>query len=344
MLRVATIIGARPQFIKASVVSNQFKLNNVDETLINTGQHYDINMSDLFFKELELPEPKYNLNVGSNSHAKQTGLMMEKLDSIVMKESFDIICVYGDTNSTLAGALVASKSNIPVVHIESGLRSYNRRMPEEINRVLTDHVSDILFCPSENARFNLVQEGIKKNVYNVGDVMFDIFKKNEKLFSTTNKYGDYCLLTLHRAENTTKLNLKLRLKQLSSLTTKIIFPLHPRTRKCLEEFEIQLPKNISAIDPVGWFELMGLVKNAKFVLTDSGGLQKEAFWQKKYCFTLRNETEWIETLNMKANQLVKPKEDINFIINENNINYNNPYGDGKASVKIVNTIKNRYIS
>ena len=182
MLRVATIIGARPQFIKASVVSNQFKLNNVDETLINTGQHYDINMSDLFFKELELPEPKYNLNVGSNSHAKQTGLMMEKLDSIVMKESFDIICVYGDTNSTLAGALVASKSNIPVVHIESGLRSYNRRMPEEINRVLTDHVSDILFCPSENARFNLVQEGIKKNVYNVGDVMFDIFKKMKNYF------------------------------------------------------------------------------------------------------------------------------------------------------------------
>ena len=287
--------------------------------------------------ELGIPEAKYNLGVGSGTHGEQTGEMLKKLEPVIEKENPDLVLVYGDTNSTLAGSLAASKLHIPIGHVEAGLRSFNRKMPEEINRILTDHVSSLLFCPSNVSEENLRKEGITNGVYVVGDVMYDIFRKFEYQFSDDNSYGEYCLLTMHRAENTTKDILQKRIQQISEVTFKVVCPVHPRTHKYMKEYSITIPKNLLLIEPVGWLELMGLVKHAQFVLTDSGGLQKEALWHGKQCFTLRNETEWTETINQRVNTMVKEEDKIN--LSENKMSdFTNPYEFGESSINIVNIL------
>ena len=337
-LKILTVVGARPQFIKASPVSHALIEAGIEEVIVNTGQHYDFNMAELFFRELEIPEAKYNLEVGSGGHGEQTGEMLKKLEPVIEKEHPDWVLVYGDTNSTLAGALAASKLQIPIGHIEAGLRSYNRKMPEEMNRVVTDHISTLLFCPSVVSKENLKREGITNGIHVLGDVMFDIFRKFEHRFPDVNPHGEYCLLTMHRAENTTKDVLSKRIHQLSKLDTKIVYPVHPRTKIALKEHSIDIPNNLLLIEPVGWLELMGLVKHAGFVLTDSGGLQKEALWHGKQCFTLRNETEWTETINQNVNTLIKINDDI--ILKEaKNPNFSNPYGDGNSAYEITTLIK-----
>ena len=339
-MKILTVIGARPQFIKASSVSHALTGAGIQEVIINTGQHYDVNMSELFFRELQIPEAKYNLGVGSGTHGEQTGEMLKKLEPVIEKEYPDLVLVYGDTNSTLAGSLAASKIHIPIGHVEAGLRSFNRKMPEEINRVLTDHIATLLFCPSGISRENLKKEGITNGIHVVGDVMYDIFKKYEHQFPDDNLYGEYSILTMHRAENTTMDVLPKRIRQIGELDTKVIYPVHPRTRKYLKEYSIALPDNILLIEPVGWLELMGLVKHAKFVLTDSGGLQKEALWHGKHCYTLRNETEWIETINQGVNIMVKEEGKIN--LSENKMrDFTNPYGFGDSSTNIVNILNQR---
>jgi UDP-GlcNAc3NAcA epimerase len=338
-LKILTVIGTRPQFIKASPVSHALLDARIEEVIVNTGQHYDINMSELFFKELEIPGAKYDLGVGSGTHGEQTGEMLKKLEPVIEKEKPDYVLVYGDTNSTLAGSLAASKLHIPIGHVEAGLRSFNRKMPEEINRVLTDHISSLLFCPSNVSKENLKKEGITAGVHEVGDVMYDIFRKFEHQFPDDNPHGEYCLLTMHRAENTTKDVLPKRIRQISELDTRVVCPVHPRTQKYLEEYSIAIPDNLLLIDPVGWLELMGLVKHSEFVLTDSGGLQKEAFWHGKQCFTLRNETEWIETVEQKSNSIVG-EEDFLDVTTIQNGDFTNPFGDGNASEEIVEIISN----
>ena len=338
MLSILTIIGSRPQFIKAAPVSSALQNAGINEIIVNTGQHYDFNMSDIFINELNISKPNYNLNVGSNTHAKQTSDIICKLEEIIFNIKPRAVLVYGDTNSTLGAAIAVSKLKIPLIHIEGGLRSFNKAMPEEINRVITDHISSILFCPSNISKNNLSQEGIEKNVFVVGDVMYDIFKKWEEKFNSKNRYGDYVLLTMHRAENTMPDMLRKRLAQLSELAMKIIFPIHPRTKKVLAQNEITIPKNMQIIEPMGWLELMGIGRNARFIITDSGGLQKEALWLKKHCLTIREQTEWVETIQQHVNQLVKVEDNISIPALRKG-DFSNPYGDGDASEKITDIIK-----
>jgi UDP-N-acetylglucosamine 2-epimerase len=340
-MKILTIVGARPQYIKAAPVSNALKDSDIEEILVNTGQHYDFNMSDIFFKELNIPAVKYNLEVGSDTHGRQTGNMLGKLDKVIENENPEAVIVYGDTNTTMAGALSGAKHHIPVFHIEAGLRSYNKRMPEEINRVVTDHISNLLFCPSPISVNNLKKEGISEGVHVVGDVMYDIFKKFKSKFVKKNKYGDYALLTMHRAENTEKEILTKRIDQLSLLNQKIIYPIHPRTKNCIEQWSLTLPENVNIIEPVSWLELMSIAKHAKFILTDSGGLQKEALWHGIHCLTLRNETEWTETLNQKVNKLVSEDETIQ-VPDLVEGDFSNPYGDGDAASVISKIIRNYF--
>ena len=315
MPKLLTIIGSRPQFIKTAPVSSAIRNAGINEIIVNTGQHYDFNMSDIFINELNISKPDYNLSVGSSSHAKQTSDIIYKVEEIILTVKPHAVLVYGDTNSTLGGAIAVSKLDIPLIHIEAGLRSFNKAMPEEINRVITDHISTILFCPSNISKKNLNQEGIEKNVFVVGDVMYDIFKKWESKFNNKNKYGDYVLLTMHRAENTVPDMLRKRLDQLSKLDMQIIYPVHPRTKKILIQNEITIPINMQIIEPVGWIELMGIGRNARFIITDSGGLQKEALWLQKHCLTIREQTEWVETIQQDVNKLVK----VDGLIRENKI-------------------------
>ena len=338
MLSILTIIGSRPQFIKAAPVSSVLRNSSINEIIVNTGQHYDFNMSDIFINELDIPKLHYNLSIGSNTHARQISDIICKLEAIILKIKPKAVLVYGDTNSTVGGAIAVSKLGIPLIHIEAGLRSFNKAMPEEINRVITDHISTMLFCPSNISKNNLRQEGIEKNVFVVGDVMYDIFKKWESKFNYTNKYGDYVLLTMHRAENTVPDILRKRLDQLSKLDLQIIYPIHPRTKKDLSQNEITIPKNIQIIEPVGWIELMGIGRNAIFIITDSGGLQKEALWLNKHCLTIREQTEWVETIQQHVNQLVKVDDNIS-IPDLRKGDFSNPYGDGNASEKIIDIIK-----
>jgi UDP-GlcNAc3NAcA epimerase len=335
-IKLITIVGARPQFIKASAVIRAIQEFNkrekrIRELLVHTGQHYDYLMDRVFFEELRLPEPDYHLGVGSGSHARQTGLMLERIEAILQKEIPHVVMVYGDTNSTLAGALAAAKLNLPVAHVEAGLRSYNRTMPEEINRVLTDHLSTFLFCPTSQAVENLAKEGIRlgqgKIVKNVGDVMYDsilfysqIAEKKSTILEDLGLYNpqsvighrQYYLATLHRAENTDNLKrLTSILKALNKIgrTTSIILPLHPRTEKRIKNYRL-FPKfkEIKFIDPVSYLDMLKLEKNAKAILTDSGGIQKEAYWFGVPCFTLREETEWVETIEQGWNKLVGTDE------------------------------------
>lgn len=307
---IASIVGARPQFVKAAPVSRALAAS-FEEILIHTGQHYDYGMSEVFFEQLGIV-PHYNLGVGSGSHAEQTGGMMMALENLFADLRPDLVLVYGDTNSTLAGALVAAKAGIPLAHVEAGLRSYNRAMPEEINRVVADHLSDILFCPTEAAVQNIAKEGIRRNVYQVGDVMYDALLHNlaqargrSTILSALNlKPRQYALVTVHRAANTDDpANMTAILTALGKLPTRIIFPLHPRTRKLLARYGLSAPLNVSLLEPVGYFDMLILEENADCILTDSGGMQKEAYLLGVRCITLRNETEWVETVEAGWNRL-----------------------------------------
>ena len=307
-MKILTVLGARPQFVKAAVLSRVIsEKNEVDEVIVHTGQHYDKNMSDLFFDEMEIPKPKYNLNINGLSHGAMTGQMLEKIEEIIVIEKPDVLVVYGDTNSTIAGALAAKKLGVKVVHIEAGLRSYNMAMPEEVNRILTDRISDLLLCPTKSAIDNLEKEGynnIETKVVRSGDIMKDAVDyysiKSEEKSTVISKYElksqDFVLVTIHRQENTDDIS---RLKsifiafdEIQNNGTQVVLPLHPRTKTILEKNNIET--DILIIDPVGYFDMLELLKNCKLVVTDSGGLQKEAFFNKKHCVIVRDETEWVE--------------------------------------------------
>ena len=351
-MKIATIIGARPQFIKAGVVSRELKKHSdVTEVIIHTGQHYDYNMSDIFFKELEIPFPDYSLNVGSGTHGVQTAKMLSKIEEVLIKENPDWVLVYGDTNSTLAGALAAVKLHQKVAHIEAGLRSFNRLMPEEINRILTDRISDVLLAPTQTAVNELNKEGLSENTYFVGDVMFDsvLFYKDKILkkisdYKIFNLPKEYYLATIHRAENTDFPDrLQSILDAFSELDKKVILPLHPRTKNIIKNFKVS--SNIKIIEPVSYLQMLALVINSSKVLTDSGGLQKESYFLNKHCVTLRNETEWLETLSNDWNIIVGA--DKNKIVQATlkkdlQSSQFNAFGDGYSANKIVKILRERY--
>lgn len=304
-MKIVTVVGARPQFIKAAAVSRVWRQVHT-EILVHTGQHYDENMSAVFFAELDLPQPDVNLGVGSASHGAQTAAMLTGIEQVLLAEKPDWTLIYGDTNSTLAGALAAAKLHIPVAHVEAGLRSFNRAMPEEINRVLADHVSDLLFCPSQTAVNNLAAEGISQGVHLVGDVMADALTfastRAQTHSDVLQRLGltekGFLLATVHRAENTDDLaRLRAILDAFAALDEPIVFPVHPRTRTRLETLNLKSKiQNLKSIDPVGYLDMVRLEQAARMILTDSGGIQKEAYWLGVPCVTLRDETEWVETV------------------------------------------------
>ena len=361
-MKITTIIGARPQFIKAAVVSRAIADSNklvasnpsiVTEVIVHTGQHYDHNMSEVFFKELEIPEPHLNLEVGSGYHGQQTGQMLIKLEEVMLSEKPDWVLVYGDTNSTLAGALAAVKLHIPVAHVEAGLRSFNKSMPEEHNRVLTDHCSDLLFCPTSAAVKNLKIEGVANGVHRVGDVMFDSVLFNTELATKRSKILEtlklqnkaYALATVHRAENTDDSH-RLQaifeaLEKISSEGLRVVLPLHPRTRKLYDALRFSGAK-IKIIEPVSYLDMLQLEQQARLILTDSGGVQKEAYWMKVPCITLRDETEWIETVEAGWNILAGADRDkiVESAKTDRKPSKQYPaYGDGKAGEKIVDILR-----
>ena len=314
-MKILTIVGARPQFVKAAVVSQAIsKSRGLKEILLHTGQHFDANMSDVFFEQLSLPPPAYNLGIGGGTHAQNTGRAMEGIEAVLLDERPDWVLVYGDTDSTLAGTLAAAKCHIPVAHVEAGLRSFNRRMPEEINRVVTDHIAEVLFAPSKSAVENLRREGIADDkVKMIGDVMVDavhtftaIAEKRSAVLSRLGlERGGYVLATLHRQENTDDPErLAAILAGFGQSEFPIVLPLHPRTRKRLDQLGLALPSTTTIIDPVGYLDMMVLEANAEVIATDSGGVQKEAYLHGVPCITLRDETEWTELVSIGANQLV----------------------------------------
>ena len=364
-MKVVTIIGARPQFIKAASFSRVFRLQH-SEVLVHTGQHYDLNMSNVFFEELGIPKPDYNLEVGSGNHGVQTGRMLEKIEEIILKEKPDGILVYGDTNSTLAGALAASKLLLPVFHVEAGLRSYNMLMPEEQNRVLTDHISTLLFCPTKTAVDNLAKEGITSGVYNTGDIMYDAVLSYSVIAERRYKQGvwldelcnandtiinliekQYYLATIHRAENTDDSDKLLKIfAAFEKLDKPVLLPLHPRTRKMLSELDMQM-SNIVTIQPVGYLLMLYLIANAYMILTDSGGLQKEAYFLRTPCTTLRDQTEWVETLEdgwnvltpINTNSIIRTS---NRALDHQKYAHSSLFGDGHAAEHIARSIENLF--
>ena len=363
MIKILSIVGARPQFVKASAISrvilNNFK-DEIEEIIVHTGQHYDENMSFSFFEELKIPKPKYNLEISGGKHGYMTGRMIEAIEKVLIIEKPDWVLLYGDTNSTLAGAISAAKLNIRIVHIEAGLRSFNMKMPEEINRILTDRVSSLLFCPTTSAVSNLKKEGVVKGVHNVGDVMYDVALFYEKLSKKTSKIKSkinlkeqdkFILATVHRAENTDDPNkLKEVLIALAEMSKNnpIVFPIHPRTLKLINDYKFNhLLENIIVLPPLSFLEMIDLEKSSSLIITDSGGVQKEAFFYKTRCLTIRDETEWIETIESGANKLISA--DSNSIVKEAKLILNSntkvqfqdkPYGDGNAALDILTTIIN----
>lgn len=353
-MKILTILGARPQFIKAGSISREIsKYNKIEEIIVHTGQHYDANMSDIFFDEMEIPKPNYFLGIGGKSHGAMTGQMIEKIEEVALKEKPDWILVYGDTNSTLAGAIVASKLHIKLAHIEAGLRSFNMKMPEEINRILTDRVSNILFCPTDISIKNLKNEGFENfdcKIVKSGDVMQDgaIFYKKLAVKPNIEIKSDFILCTIHRAENTDDENrLKSIFEALEEISkeVQVVLPLHPRTKKILESLDLNI-KNLTIIEPVGYLEMVWLIDKCSFVMTDSGGLQKEAYFFEKQCITLRDETEWIELVNCGANTLVGANKEKILKAYKNNTIFNKEtlkldlYGGGKASENIIKELIN----
>jgi UDP-GlcNAc3NAcA epimerase len=353
MYKIVTILGARPQFIKASVVSNVFKdSGTINEIILHTGQHFDEKMSNIFFQEMMIPKPKYNLEIHSLSHGAMTGRMIEEIEKILLIEKPDAVLVYGDTNSTLAGAIAAKKLNFILIHIESGLRAFSYSLPEEMNRVLTDRISNLLFCPSKEAIINLTNEGFNNfecKFLNVGDVMYDACLKfsnnNSKILEKLDlKPSSYVLSTIHRNENTDNIeNLKNIISALNEISkeTRVILPIHPRTRNLIFLNNISIDFNI--IDPIGYIDMMKLISNCTIVISDSGGIQKEAYFNKKNCLNLRNESEWKELIDNKNNINVGNKTEsiINAYNNrfELNQNYESDfYGSGNSSQLIVSEI------
>lgn len=354
-MRLLTIIGARPQFIKAAAVNRATQEAGIDEVIVHTGQHFDKNMSEVFFTEMNIPKPDYNLNINSLGHGAMTGRMIEEIEKVIQKEKPDMLMVFGDTNSTIAGALAAKKLLLKVAHVEAGLRSFNMAMPEEINRILTDRISDYLFCPTHTAIENLEREGFKNfpcQIENVGDVMYDASLYYSKLAENKASFAkslditnnEYVLCTVHRQENTDNpKRLKSIFSALEEINSdkKVVLPLHPRTRKILKDQGIA--PGFTMIDPVGYFDIIYLMKHANLILTDSGGMQKEAFFFGKYCITLRDETEWTELIDNHVNKLAGSDKDLildsfSELTNKKFMATKSLYGDGNASEKIVNKL------
>lgn len=355
-VRLLTIVGARPQFIKAAVVSLRISGTGIEEHLLHTGQHYDAEMSDTFFDELNIPAPSHVLGVGSGSHGRQTGLMLEGIEKVLVAQTPDAVLVYGDTNSTLAGALAATKLHVPVAHVEAGLRSFNRRMPEEVNRVLTDHMSSILFAPTAKAVDNLSREGIVgDHVRLVGDVMYDlavltserIGDPSERVARFGVQPGKFVLATVHRAENTDNVD---RLHAIVdgldrvSATIVVVLPLHPRTRKTLADAgQLNRVRQLRIVEPLGYGDMAALEMAAAAIATDSGGVQKEAFFHRRPCVTLRDETEWTELVELGWNRLVPPRsaeavaEGVLGAIGSQGQSAE-PYGSPNAGRRIVETL------
>ena len=354
-MKIITIVGARPQFVKAAALSRELaKHNNIEEILVHTGQHFDANMSDVFFDEMQIPKPKYNLDINSVGHGAMTGRMLEGIEKILLEEKPDLLLVYGDTNSTIAGALAAKKIHIKVAHVEAGLRSFNMEMPEEVNRILTDRISDLLLCPTQTAIDNLNKEGyqnIDTRIVKCGDVMQDaalFYAKTSQEKATISKainLEGFILCTLHRAENTDDpKRLTDIVEALNEIhkTTPVVLPLHPRTKGKVEALGIDL--KVKLIDPVGYFDMIELLKKCVLVMTDSGGLQKEAFFFQKNCVTMRDQTEWVELIENNVNVLVgangnKIKAEANRMLSQQSNFDINLYGNGKACENIVKEIK-----
>ena len=360
-MRIISVVGARPQFVKAAVVSRALRdVSGIDEILVHTGQHYDDRMSQRFFDELDIPPPAVNLQIGSETHGAQTGAMLAGLEAVLLRERPEWVLVYGDTNSTLAGALAAAKLNVPVAHVEAGLRSFNRAMPEEINRIVADHVSALLFAPTDRAVTNLLNEGLPQSrIHQVGDVMYDAAQHFsdrarqrsrviEQLQLTPGRYG---LCTIHRAENTDRGDLLRAI--VAALTTiaaslPIVFPVHPRTRKALERENLNgPPPGLRLIDPLGYLDMLALERQARVVITDSGGVQKEAVFQGVPCLTLRTETEWTELVDAGWNRCVAPQEGTERIVATALQLLKAPkpaaiapglYGDGHAAARIAGVL------
>lgn len=359
-MNILTVIGARPQFIKAAVLSRYLRDNpslGIKETLVHTGQHYDTNMSEVFFKEMDIPTPDVNLHLGSGSHGKMTGAMLAGIEELLLERKPDALLVYGDTNSTLAGALAASKLLIPVIHVEAGLRSYMMNMPEEQNRRLTDHLSTWLMCPTKIAINNLKREGIvntvnsptsdNKGVYLTGDIMYDasLYYRSINTAKITNDLiaNDYILLTIHRAENTDNPErLTAIVNAINTCTDKkFVFPVHPRTKNILKNLNLQFYEHVKLIEPIGYFEMLAYEENCSLILTDSGGVQKEAFFFEKPCITMRDSTEWCELVESGWNTLVGANnEKIRNAIYSVKMPKQREmlYGDGKCAEKIINNL------
>lgn len=350
-MKIVTVLGARPQFIKASMLSARLANEyDVEEILVHTGQHFDEKMSNIFFNEMNIKTPKYNLNINGVGHGAMTGRMLEEIEKILFIEQPDWVVVYGDTNSTLAGALAAKKMHIKVAHIEAGLRSFNMNMPEEVNRILTDQISNLLFCPTVSACKNLENEGFKFNYSKIvlsGDIMLESCNHFSTYITNVQEIsGQYILATIHREENTNdikKLKNLIGIMNKISLRTKLIMPLHPRTRKIIQANNIKIEFNV--LDPVGYIDMLGLIKNSCLVITDSGGLQKEAFFLKKYCMTMREETEWVELVDAGYNILAPSSDDqilnvIDHLLNKPFIASHNFYGNGNASDLIAKELIN----
>lgn len=352
-MKIVTVVGARPQFIKAAAVSRVIRddySGKIEELLIHTGQHYDDNMSKVFFDELDIPEPRFNLEISGGKHGAMTGRMLEAVENVLLQEKPDWLLIYGDTNSTLAGALAAAKMHIPVAHVEAGLRSFNMRMPEEVNRILADRVSTQLFCPTQTAVDNLKSEGVTKGVHNVGDVMYDVAlfyrdrarQQSKVLELLGQKPGTYALATCHRAENT---DISSRLSEILSALAAlaeqmpVVFPLHPRTRKLVNEYGLSHHlKKLVLTDPLSFLDMVALEQAAQMILTDSGGVQKEAFFYRVPCITMRDETEWVETVESGWNKLVGA-DSTKIIAAASTIqrpaSQTMPYGEGNASRQIL---------
>ncbi len=363
-MRIVTILGARPQFIKASAFSRALREHNslhtqepIEEIIVHTGQHFDANMSEIFFQELDIPKPHVNLAISGLSHGAMTGRMLEGIESVLIKEKPDVLMIYGDTNSTLAGAIAASKLHIPIAHVEAGLRSFNIRMPEEINRILSDRISNFLFCPTAIAVQNLANESIFKGVHLCGDIMLDVtnfFK--EKADTTVDllkwglKSGKYNLATIHREENTNSPERLIAiLKTLKEITTQctVLLPLHPRTSQLIAKLGLQqLTEGIMIIEPVSYLEMTKLQMNAATIITDSGGVQKEAFFHRVPCITLRDETEWIETVELGWNKIVGADSDKireAYAIRSQGKEIGEPFGNGFAAHKILQILKEKFV-
>lgn len=350
-MNIATVVGARPQFIKAAAVRRAMASQpRIRDILIHTGQHFDDNMSEIFFRDLEIPKPEHHLGIGGGTHGQNTGRMVEKIETVLLAEKPDRVVVYGDTDSTLAGALAAVKLGIPLAHVEAGLRSFNRRMPEEINRVLTDHAADLLFAPTETAVENLAAEGIRgSRVRQVGDVMYDatlFFRDRARRPSQVQLEhgGAFVLCTIHRAENTDdphRLSAIVRLVNRVAATLPVVLPLHPRTARALENPAVgKFSKGVQVTPPLGFLETAWLLRHCRLLLTDSGGMQKEAYFHGKPCVTLREETEWVELVKIGANRLVSPESGdalvtIHGAMETTISSTANLYGDGRAGTQIV---------